>query len=97
MNRSSFPDAGSRATFSSRAAARRLAVTRLNFSRILNGHAGISAVMSTRLAKAMPYTSPESWLKMQLNSDLSKAQKSKQPTSKPFPARPHKELASARI
>jgi plasmid maintenance system antidote protein VapI len=51
--------------------------------------------MSVRLAKAMPYTSPEFWLKMQLNYDLSKAQKRKQPKIKPFPARPQKELASA--
>ena len=47
-------------------AARRLGVTRPNLSRILNGRAGISAVMSVRLAKAMPYTSREFWLKMQL-------------------------------
>ena len=78
-------------------AARRLGVTRANLSRILNGHAGISAAMSVRLAKAMPYTSPEFWLKMQLNYDLSKAQKSRQPKIKPFPVRPHKELASAPI
>ena len=54
-------------------AARRLGVMRANLSQILNGRAGISAVMSVRLAKAMPYTSPEFWLKMQLNYDLSKA------------------------
>jgi len=60
-------------------AARRLGVTRPNLSRKLNGRAGISAVMSVRLAKAMPYTSPEFWLKLQLNYDLSKAQKSRQP------------------
>jgi plasmid maintenance system antidote protein VapI len=51
--------------------------------------------MSVRLAKAMPYTSPEFWLKMQLNYDLSKAQKSRQPKIKPFPVRPQKDLASA--
>ena len=73
-------------------AARRLGVTRPNLSRILNGHAGISAVMSVRLAKAMPYTSPEFWLKMQLNYDLSKAQKNRQPKIKPFPARPQRSL-----
>jgi|SRR5208282_1290356 len=48
--------------------------------------------MSVRLAKAMPYTSPEFWLKMQLNYDLWKAQKTRQPKIKPFPARPQKEL-----
>jgi plasmid maintenance system antidote protein VapI len=50
--------------------------------------------MSARLAKATPYTTPEFWLKLQLNYDLSKAQKSRQPKIKPFPARPRKELAS---
>jgi addiction module HigA family antidote len=43
-------------------AAKRLGVTRPNLSRILNGRAGISAVMSVHLAKAMPYTTPEFWL-----------------------------------
>ena len=76
-------------------AARHLGVTRSNLSRILNGHAGISAAMSVRLAKAMPYTPPEFWLKMQLNYDLSKAQKNKLPRIKPFPARPQKELTLA--
>jgi addiction module HigA family antidote len=74
-------------------AAKRLGVTRPNLSRILNGRAGISAVMSVRLAKAMPYTSPEFWLKMQLNYDLWKAQKNRLPRIRPFPAQ--KELASA--
>jgi antitoxin HigA-1 len=78
-------------------AARRIGVTRSNLARILNGRAGISAVMSMRLAKAMPYTSPEFWLKMQLNYDLSNAQKSRQPKIKPFPARRQKQLASAQI
>jgi len=76
-------------------AARRLGVTRANLSRILNGRAGISAVMSVRLAKAMPYTSPEFWLKLQLKYDLSKARKSRLPKIKPFSARPQKEMASA--
>jgi antitoxin HigA-1 len=70
-------------------------VTRRNLSRILNGRADISAVTSVRLAKAMPHTSPESWRKMQLNYDLSKAQKSRQPKIKPFPAPRQKELALA--
>ena len=78
-------------------AARRLGVTRPNLSRILNGRAGISAGMSVRLAKAMPYTSPEFWLKMQLNYDLWKAQRKRQPKIKPFPARSQNELASAAI
>src|ERR1700694_706930 len=75
--------------------ANRLGVTRPNLSRILNGRAGISAVMSVRLAKAMPYTSPDLWLKMQLNDDLWKARKNRLPTIKPFPVRPQERLASA--
>jgi antitoxin HigA-1 len=76
-------------------AAKRLGVTRPNLSRILNGRAGISAEMGVRLAKAMPYTSPEFWLKMQLNYDLWKARKNRLPKIKPFPIRLHKNLASA--
>ncbi len=76
-------------------AAERLGVTRPNLSRILNGRAGISAEMGVRLAKAMPYTSPEFWLKMQLNYDLWKAQKNRLPRIKPFPVRLQKNLASA--
>jgi len=76
-------------------AARRLGVTRPNLSRILNGRAGISAAMSVRLAKPMPYTSPKFWLKMQLNYDLSKAQKRRQPKIKPFASWSQKEFASA--
>src|ERR1700690_1849209 len=68
-------------------AAQRLGVTRPNLSRILNGRAGISAEMGVRLAKAMPHTSPEFWLKMQLNYDLWKARKNRLPKIRPFPAR----------
>jgi addiction module HigA family antidote len=76
-------------------AAKRLGVTRPNLSRILNGRSGISASMSLRLAKAMPYTSPEFWLKMQLNYDLWMAKKNRLPRIRPFPVRLEKELASA--
>jgi len=76
-------------------AAKRLGVTRPNLFRILNGRAGISAVMSVHLAKAMPYTSPEFWLKMQLNHDLWKACKNRLPKIRSFPARLQKELVSA--
>jgi addiction module HigA family antidote len=76
-------------------AAERLGVTRPNLSRILNGRAGISAEMGVRLAKAMPYTSPEFWLKMQLNYDLWKAQKNRLPRIRPFPVRLQNKLVSA--
>jgi len=44
-------------------------VTRATLSRILNGHAGITAGMSLRLSAALG-TSPEFWLKMQVHYDL---------------------------
>jgi addiction module HigA family antidote len=53
----------------------RLKVARTTLSRILNGHAGISASMAIRLAGALPNTSPEFWLKMQMNYDLWQARK----------------------
>ncbi|HET9309240.1 MAG TPA: HigA family addiction module antitoxin, partial [Candidatus Sulfotelmatobacter sp.] len=50
-------------------AADRLGVTRAHLSRILNGRAGITAAMSLRLAAALG-TSPDFWLKMQVQRDL---------------------------
>ena len=64
-------------------AAARLRVTRATLSRILNGHAGITAGMSLRLSAALG-TSPEFWLKMQLQHDLWHARK-KTPKVKRFP------------
>ena len=65
-------------------AASRLGVTRAHLSRILNGHAGISAAMSLRLSAALR-TSPEFWLRMQVQYDLWHAQQAKQPKVRPFP------------
>ncbi|HUV96151.1 MAG TPA: HigA family addiction module antitoxin [Acidobacteriaceae bacterium] len=65
-------------------AAIRLGVTRAHLSRILNGHAGVTAGMSLRLAAASG-TSPDFWAKMQLNYDLWHARKQKVPKVKPFP------------
>ena len=50
-------------------AAARLRVTRATLSRILNGQGGITAGMSLRSSAALG-TSPEFWLKMQLQHDL---------------------------
>jgi addiction module HigA family antidote len=50
-------------------AAARLGVTRAHLSRILNRHAGISPTMSLRLSAALG-TSPEFWLRMQVQHDL---------------------------
>ena len=61
----------------------RLRVTRATLSRILNGHAGITAGMSLRLSAALG-TSPEFWLKMQVQYDLWHARK-KVPKVRRFP------------
>lgn len=55
--------------------ARRIGVTRVALSRVLNGRAGISADMAVCLAAALG-GSAESWLHMQANHDLWKAEKS---------------------
>jgi addiction module HigA family antidote len=65
-------------------AAARLSVTRAHLSRILNGRAGITAQMSLRFSAALA-TSPEFWLKMQVQHDLWQAQKAKRPRVRRFP------------
>lgn len=54
--------------------AKRLGVTRVALSRVLNGRAAISADMAVRLAAALG-GSAESWLHMQANYDLRLAKK----------------------
>lgn len=68
-------------------AAARLGVTRAHLSRILNGRAGVSAPMSLRLSAALG-TSPEFWLRMQMQYDLWQAQKAKRPRILRFPQVP---------
>ena len=55
-------------------AAKRLGVTRVALSRVLNGSAGISADMDLRLAKALG-TSPGSWYSMQGDYDMWQAKR----------------------
>lgn len=50
-------------------AAAGLGVTRKTFSLLVNGHAGISPEMATRLSKAFGRT-PEAWLQLQMQYDL---------------------------
>jgi addiction module HigA family antidote len=52
-----------------------LKVARTTMSRILNGHGGISAAMAIRLARVLSNTTPEFWLRMQMNYDLWEARK----------------------
>jgi addiction module HigA family antidote len=54
-------------------AARALGVSRKTLSSILNGRAGISPEMAVRLSIAFD-TTAESWLRQQLQFDLSKAE-----------------------
>jgi addiction module HigA family antidote len=55
-------------------AAAGLGVTRQTLSRLVNGQTGISAEMAIRLSMAFGST-PESWLRQQLNYDLAQIQK----------------------
>jgi addiction module HigA family antidote len=55
------------------AAADALHVTRKHVSRIINGHAAVTAEMALRLA-AWLKTTPESWLAMQASFDLWQAE-----------------------
>ncbi|TCV84216.1 addiction module HigA family antidote [Testudinibacter aquarius] len=60
-------------------AAKKLGVTRVTLSRILNGKAGISAEMALRLSQALN-TSADMWLAIQLDYDLWQARQH-QPTN----------------
>ncbi|GBD91883.1 putative HTH-type transcriptional regulator YddM [bacterium BMS3Abin04] len=55
-------------------AAKALGVTRNTLSELINGHSGISTEMALRLSKTFN-TTPELWLNMQQNFNLSKARK----------------------
>lgn len=59
-------------------AAERLGMSRVAFSRVLNGRAGISPDLAIRLERAGVSTA-RAWLAMQANYDLAQAMKHKQP------------------
>jgi addiction module HigA family antidote len=65
------------------AASESLGVTRAALSRILNGHAGITADMALRLADALG-TSAELWVNLQTQYDLAIARQKTRPTIKPI-------------
>jgi addiction module HigA family antidote len=50
-------------------AALHLGVSRVTLSRLINGKAGVSAGMALRLSEAFG-TTPDLWLKLQMNYDL---------------------------
>jgi len=55
-------------------AAKVLGIARHTLSRVLNGHAGISADMAIRLEKA-GWSSADHWLRLQLAYDLAQARR----------------------
>lgn len=63
--------------------ARRLGVSRVALSRVVNGKAAVSAELAIRLAAALR-GSAESWLRMQVTYDLWHAQKKRRPKIKPL-------------
>jgi antitoxin HigA-1 len=58
--------------------AKRIGVSRVTLSRVLHGHAAVSAELAIRLAAALG-TSAESWLNMQIAYDLARAEKRRRP------------------
>ena len=72
--------------------AKRLGVSRVALSRVVNGRAAVSAELAIRLAAALG-GSAESWLRMQVSHDLWQAQKNRRPKIKPI-AHDHSEHAA---
>jgi len=65
--------------------ARRLEVSRVALSRVVNGRAAVSAELAIRLAAALG-GSAESWLRMQVAYDLWQAHKKRRPKIQPVGA-----------
>lgn len=63
--------------------ARRLGVSRVQLSRVLNGRSTLSADMAIRIG-LLTRTTPESWLGAQTKWDLWQASQRPQPTVEPF-------------
>ncbi|MBI3529613.1 MAG: HigA family addiction module antidote protein [Betaproteobacteria bacterium] len=63
--------------------ARKLGVSRVALSRVVNGRAAVSADMALRLAAALG-GSAESWLQMQAAYDLWQALKKRRPKIRPL-------------
>ncbi len=63
--------------------ARRLTISRVQLSRILNGRSAISADMAIRIG-LLTSTTPESWLAGQMKWDLWKAAQKPVPEIEPF-------------
>jgi addiction module HigA family antidote len=65
--------------------AKRLGMSRVALSRVVNGRAAVSAELAIRLASALG-GSAESWLQMQAAYDLWQAQKKRRPKIRRLPA-----------
>ena len=63
--------------------ARRLGVSRVQLSRVLNGRSAISADLAIRIG-LLTSTTPESWLTGQTKWDLWQASQKPRPTVEPF-------------
>ena len=66
--------------------AKRLSVSRVALSRVVNGRAAVSAELAIRLAAALG-GSAETWMRMQVAYDLWHAQKKKRPKIRPIESR----------
>jgi len=64
--------------------AKRLGVSRVTLSRVVNGRAAVSAELAIRLAAPLS-GSAQSWLQMQVSYDLWQAQKKRRPKIEPLP------------
>jgi antitoxin HigA-1 len=65
--------------------AERLGVSRVAFSRVINGRAAVSAELAIRLAGLLG-GSAESWLRLQVSYDLWHAEKKRRPKIQPLHA-----------
>lgn len=63
--------------------AKRLEVSRVALSRVVNGRAAVSAELAIRLAAALG-GSAESWMRMQVSYDLWHTQKKRRPKIRPI-------------
>jgi antitoxin HigA-1 len=66
--------------------AKRLGVSPVALSRVVNGRAAVSAELAIRLAAALG-GSAESWLRMQVSYDLRQAQRRRRPKIRPLESR----------
>ena len=73
------------ATVSVTEAAEALGVTRVSLSRVLNGKAGVSAEMAIRLGKWLG-TGPDTWINLQAQYDLWKAEQALRRQVRKIPA-----------